>query len=118
MGSEHGDDSTGFTQNPMFKNALQRFGRGRFTHAGRALTKHPNIVGAQNAAELVQRYENQDGLNKAAAATLKYIMRNGTRITKHTKAFGQVVEFKLPDGLGARFHAETHEFIGFLGRGI
>lgn len=106
----------GLAPHPMFKNALQRFRGGRFTNAGRALTKHPNIVGAQDAAELAGRFVHQDGINKAAAEALKAIMRHGTRATKYTRAFGYVVEFKLPNGLGARFHALTSEFIGFLGR--
>ncbi len=56
-------------------------------------------------------------INKAAADALKIIMRNGTRTTKTTKAFGDGVEFKLPNGLVARFNAVTNEFNGFLGRG-
>ena len=108
----------GLRQNPMFKHALQPYRHGRFTLAGRALTKHPNVVGVQDAAELVRQFEHQNGVNKAAAEALKNMMRHGTRITKHTKAFGDVVEFRLPNGLGARFHALTNTFIGFLGRGI
>lgn len=101
----------------MFKHALQPF-RGGFSNAGRALTKHPNIAGAKSAQELIRRFGNNAGINKAAAEALKNIMRNGTRTTKTTKAFGDVVEFKLPNGLGARFNAVTNEFIGFLGRGL
>ena len=101
----------------MFKHALQPF-RGGFTNAGRALTKHPNIVGARSAQELIQRFGNNTRINKAAADALKNIMRNGTRMTKRHPVFGRVVDFKLPNGLGARFNAITNEFIGFLGRGL
>ncbi len=103
-------------QNPMFKHALGPY-RGGFTNAGRALTKHPNIVGASSAADLIKRFVNNAGINTAAAEALKHIMRNGSIVSKMTKAFGQVMEFKLPSGLGARFNAITNEFLGFLGRG-
>jgi hypothetical protein len=45
-------------------------------------------------------------------------MRHGTVYTKTTKAFGEVVEFKLPNGLGARFNAMKNDLITFLGRGL
>ena len=105
----------GLIQNPLFKSALQPFS-GRLTAAGRALTKHPNIVGAKSAQELAKLYGHQQGISKAAANALKNIMRNGTRTTKPSKAFGKVVDFKLNSGLGARFSATTNNFIGFLGR--
>ncbi len=101
----------------LFKEALKRL-RGGFTHAGRALTKHPNIVGASSAEELRRLYKNNAGINKAAAEALKKIMRNGTYTKKPHKAFGEVIDIKLPSGLGARFNAVTNEFIGFLGRGV
>ena len=104
----------------MFRNALQPFkgGRGGFTNVGRALTKHPNVVGAKSAQELIQVFGNNAGINKAAAKALKNIMRNGKCTIKTTKAFGKVVEFKLANGLGARFDAITYEFNTFLGRGL
>lgn len=45
-------------------------------------------------------------------------MQNRTMTTKMTKAFGQVIDYTLPSDIGARFSAETNEFIGFLGRGL
>ncbi|NLF33280.1 MAG: hypothetical protein GX591_20640, partial [Planctomycetes bacterium] len=108
----------GLAQNPMYREALRPYNNGLFTNAGRALTKHPNIVGAQNAQELTRRFGNQQGINEAAANALKNIMRNGAPATKMTKSYGLVVDYRLPNGLGARFSAETNEFIGFLGRGL
>jgi len=108
----------GFNAFKGYKNALQPFKGGRFTNAGRALTKHPNIVGAKDAAELTKLYGNQTGINKAASDALKNIMRNGTQNVHPTKAFGQVIDYKLPSGLGARFSTTTNEFIGWLGRGL
>jgi len=101
----------------MFRHALQPL-RGGFTNVGRALTKHPNILGAKSAQELTKRFGNNAGISNAAADALKNIMRNGARTTKPHTDFGRVVDFKLPSGLGARFNAATNEFIGFLGRGL
>lgn len=80
--------------------------------------KHPNIVDVESAGGLVRQFGQQTGINEAAAGALKNIMRTGSRTEKMTKAFGRVVEFKLPSGLGARFSADTGEFLGFLGRGV
>jgi filamentous hemagglutinin len=107
----------GLVQNPMFRHALQQYNRFQ-TNVGHALAKHPNIVGLRTNAELYLRFGNDAGVNRAAAEALKNIMRNGIRTVKDTKAFGKVVDFKLPSGLGARFSAVTNQFIGFLGRGL
>jgi hypothetical protein len=113
----------GLAGNPMFRHALQPFKGGAASNAGRALTKHPNIVGVNASPDrvmkaLIDKFGSQAGVNKAAADALKNIMRNGTRSAKNTKAFGNVVDFKLPSGLGARFDATTNEFLHFLGRGL
>ena len=107
----------------MFRDAVSQFGRHGFTKAGRAVTKHPNILGVnvpkdQVQKALITKFGSQAGINRAAADALKNILRNGTRSTKDTKAFGNVTEFKLDNGLGARFNSQTNEFIGFLGRGL
>ena len=68
--------------------------------------------------ELRTLFPNQAAINRAAENALRIIMRDGARTEKMTAAFGKVVEYRLPSGLGARFSAATNEFIGFLGRGI
>lgn len=106
-------------QNQMFKGALAPWKNSKYTKVGRALNKHPNIVGAQTAGDLSKMFGNQSGVNAAAAAALKGIMRNAARTTKNTKSYGMVVDYKMPTGtprMGARFNARTGEFIGFLGR--
>lgn len=45
-------------------------------------------------------------------------MRNGKKTTRQTKDFGEVTEFKLENGKGARFRNDKEEFTGFLGRGL
>ncbi|MEM6312365.1 MAG: hypothetical protein AAF754_20275, partial [Pseudomonadota bacterium] len=91
---------------------------GQFTVAGRALTKHPNIVGAKNAQELVKTLGNQAKTNSAAQKAVDDNVRNGVRNTKTTNAYGKVVDVKLSNGLGVRVSAQDKSFIGFLGRGV
>ena len=86
--------------------------------AGRALTKHPNIVGAKNAQELAKTPGNQANINTAAQKAVENIVRNGVRNSKNTNAYGKVVDFKLSNGLGVRVAAKDKSFIGFLGRGV
>ncbi|HPD46834.1 MAG TPA: RHS repeat-associated core domain-containing protein [Anaerohalosphaeraceae bacterium] len=110
--------SRGLVQNKMYKDALQPYKNGPLTNAGRALTKHPNIIGADDIKMLNQVAKSAASKNRAAAEALKNIMRNGTKAIKNTNVYGKVVEYKLPNGLGVRFNAITNEFIGFLGRGL
>jgi len=70
------DVPAGLVQNPMFKQALQPYRNGLFTNAGRALTKHPNIVGASSAQELIKRAPRQNpwvktGLEGGSATSVK-----------------------------------------------
>jgi len=55
-------------------------------------------------------------VNDAGAKALQNIMKNGTVTVKETSSFGKVIDYKLPNGHGARFQAGTGEFICFLGR--
>ncbi|WP_366940641.1 RHS repeat-associated core domain-containing protein [uncultured Chryseobacterium sp.] len=98
-----------------FKSALS-LSKGGLTNVGRAIQKHPNIlrlIGKETSSITTNAARNQSGVE-----ALKYIIRNGVREVKSHKTFGTVVEYKFPNGLGARFNAETNEFIGFLGRGL
>ncbi|MEP2302183.1 MAG: SpvB/TcaC N-terminal domain-containing protein [Kangiellaceae bacterium] len=110
-------------QNQKYKHAVQPFSsKGALTRAGRALTKHPNIVGLRGVPKgqvmgaLKQRFGSDIGVNNAAAFALRHIMRTGKQNTKNTEKFGKVVDYKLENGLGARFTVDSNQFIGFLGR--
>ncbi len=96
-----------------YRSALA-IGKGGLSVAGRALQKHPNIARVVTSSTITTNALR----NSYGAKALKHIMRNGAQTTKHTKAFGNVIDFKLPSGLGARFSAETNQFITFLGRGL
>ncbi len=104
----------GFSTGSSLADANSMY-KGGFTKAGRALTKHYNIFGANSGTELVKMFGNNKAVNEAASDAIKFFIRNGTRTTKTTVAFGRVVDFKLANGLGVRF-SSTNKFIGFLGR--
>jgi hypothetical protein len=104
-----------FSATSAFKDALGKY-RGGFTNVGRALTKHTNIVGADDIKMLQTMFGSNSNINAEAARQLKTIMREGIMTTKNTKNYGQVVDYKLNNGIGARFQVETNKFIGFLGR--
>lgn len=101
---------------PNLLEALEEYNNGPLSNVGRALTKHPNIIG--ETGNILQKLGGAARVNEAAAEALQYITMNGKATTKMTEAFGMVTDYKLPNGLGARFSAETGQFIGFLGRGI
>jgi hypothetical protein len=41
---------------------------------------------------------------------------NSTRVIRSTKAYGEVLDIRLPDGTGVRFSYDGNTFIGFLER--
>ncbi|MDR6548696.1 hypothetical protein J2810_004786 [Chryseobacterium rhizosphaerae] len=105
----------GFNLLKSFRSALS-LSKGGLTNVGRAIQKHPNVlrlIGANSSSVTTNLSRNVSG-----AKVLKYIIRNGTKDVKLHNNYGKVVDYKLPDGLGARFNATTNEFIGFLGRGL
>lgn len=63
-------------QNPMFKNALQKFVNSDLTKVGRAITKHPEVVG-HSKGTLRLAFRSDAEINRAGTAALKNIMRNG-----------------------------------------
>ena len=99
-----------------FLHAVQKYKNGPLSNVGRALAKHPNIIG--ESGNILQKLGGASNVNRVAAEALKNIMENGTMRQRMTKAFGEVIEYKLSNGLGARFNAITGDFIGFLGRGL
>jgi hypothetical protein len=92
--------------------ATQRFKDTALTQAGRALTKHPEVVGLTKET-LRQTLRTPEALNAAAEEALSGMLRSGTAVRSTTGRFGHVVEVTGPNGFGARFSAGG-EFIGFL----
>jgi hypothetical protein len=105
----------GSTENLM--NAAKTQGNGGVTPVGRAFQKHagdPSRAGTfsgevtGNAAKNTQQgtqYLNDILGNPDSAFTVR-----------NTKAYGDVLDVRLPDGTGARWSADGNTFIGFLER--
>ena len=103
----------GLVGNPMFKSALQPFKGGSLTNAGRALTKHPEMVG-HTKQTIRQALRSDSAINSAASSALKNIMRTGARTNSTLPRYGEVVQFQIKNGFGARFRASDNSFIGFI----
>jgi hypothetical protein len=93
-------------------NARLPFKSGSLTNAGRALTKHPEVLG-QTKNTLRTTLRTDPEINAAAAEALETILQ-GTRTSLTLPRYGAVLEFRGPSGFGARFLAKTGEFIGFI----
>ena len=100
-----------FTSEKLLANALGPY-RQNLTNAGRALTKHPELIGhTKDSLRLALRTPSE--INEAASRALANILR-GTPSRITVPRFGEVIEFRGTDGFGARFYAETGNFIGFV----
>ena len=99
------------------KGALLRAGTQPFkdtalTQAGRALTKHPELVGLTKES-LNQSLRSPAAINAAAEGALGGILQSGTAVSRTAGRFGQVLDVTGGSGFGARF-SSAGEFIGFL----
>ena len=101
----------------LFRRALAPFRAGSLTQAGRALTKHPEVVGLTKQT-LRQAYGTDVAINRAAHDALKQMMRRGMRTTPVLPRYGAVIQCQIPRGCGARWYAagaQAGAFIGFIG---
>ena len=55
----------------LFKNAISIFKNTRFTNVGRALTKHPELIGFSITEGLMNVLRNPMAVNKAASEASK-----------------------------------------------
>jgi RHS repeat-associated protein len=101
----------------LFRNALRAHsGAGPLTAAGRALTKHPGVVGMTKET-LRQSLSTSSAINQAAANVLGEILRTGVRQLKYVPRYGNVIQYQIPGGYGARWYGAGErlgEFIGFI----
>jgi RHS repeat-associated protein len=84
------------------------------TVAGRALTKHPEVLGFVSTSALQAELRTPAAINGAAANVLESIVKNGARSTQQLPRFGAVTQIQIPGGFGARWSATTNKFIGFI----
>lgn len=100
----------------LFRRALAPFRAGSLTQAGRALTKHPEVVGLTKQT-LRQAYGTDVAINRVAHDTLKQMMRRGVRTMPVLPRYGTVIQCQIPGGFGARWYAagtQAGAFIGFI----
>ena len=101
----------------LFRRALAPFRVGSLTHAGRALTKHPEVVGLTKQT-LRQAYSTDAAINRAAHDALKQMMRHGIRTMPVLPRYGTVIQCYISGGFGVRWYAvgaQAGAFIGFVG---
>ena len=98
----------------LFRSALGIYKNTRLTNVGRALTKHPDVMGFNDFNSLTQSLRNPMAVNQAGANALKGIMRNGTRSIEYMPTLGEnVIQYTLPSGYGARWRL-TGEWVTFI----
>lgn len=103
---------TGLRGNPLFKDATSPYKTSSLSKAGRALTKHPELAN-ETSASLRLTLRTDAAINQEAAAQLKNIMRNGDVTVRNLPRYGEVTQYQIPGGFGARWKV-TGEFIGFI----
>jgi RHS repeat-associated protein len=96
----------------LLVNALQPFKGQLLTEVGRALTKHPEVVGLTKNS-LRNSLRTSGAINDAAAAALRDILERGARTTINLPRYGQTIQYQVPGGFGARWYTDGR-FIGFI----
>lgn len=86
---------------------------GNNTAVGRAFQKHTIREGTAFTGEVT------GNAAKNTAQGMSYLNKilsdpNATSVLRNTKAYGDVLDLRLPDGMGARWSADGETFIGFL----
>src|SRR5262245_18422459 len=100
----------------LVRRALTPFRVGSLTHAGRALTKHPEVVGLKKQT-LRQAYSTDAAINRAAHDALKQMIPCGIRTIPVLPRYGTVIQGQMPGSFGARWYAagaHAGALIGFI----
>jgi len=95
------------------KGALQPFNKS-LTNAGRALTKHPEVANLTKET-LRNTLKTDAAINQAAQRSLSTILKDGVRTTATLPRYGQVIQYQLPGGFGARWYGAGDKFGQFIG---
>jgi cytosine/adenosine deaminase-related metal-dependent hydrolase len=101
----------------LFRRALAPFRVGSLTHAGRALTKHPEVVGLKKQT-LRPAYSTDAAIQRTAHDALKQMMRHGVRTMPVLPRYGAIIQCQMPGNFGARWYAagvQAGAFIGCIG---
>jgi len=87
-------------------------GEGGFTAVGRALQKH----GSRTGSLFPKATGNAAAINAQGEAVLNGILTNpsASSVIRHHARFGNVLEYRIAGGQGARFSGDGKTFIGIL----
>jgi hypothetical protein len=82
------------------------------TAVGRQLQKH----GSRHGSAYPKAVGPPEVINAQGEAVLRDILTNPSITTnvRHHARFGEVIEFRIPGGTGARFSSDGKKFLGFL----
>lgn len=86
-----------------------------YTAAGRSLQKHASRPGSIYP----KVFGNPGAINSQGEAVLKSIIENpnAESVIRYHAIFGEILEIKIPGGMGARFTSDGKTFLGFLDPG-
>ena len=98
----------------LFRAATRSYKGTALNLVGRALSKHPEVVGGTKSTIRLM-LKSDKAMNQAAQSALKSIMRNGIRTTPYVPRYGgRIIQSKISRGYGARWYSNG-KFIGFIG---
>jgi hypothetical protein len=86
--------------------------KGGFTVAGRSLQKHGSLPGSA----FPRATGNPAAMNAQGQTVLDQIITHPdvNSAIRHHARFGDILEYKIPGGQGARFSSNGKTFIGFI----
>ena len=94
------------------RNATSAYAEGTLSQAGRALTKHPEILDLTKQT-LRTEIRTDAELNRIAESVVRNIIAEGVKTTPNLARYGKVTEIQIPGGFGARWYPDG-KFIGFI----
>lgn len=92
--------------------AVELFEGGNLTKAGRALTKHPEILDLTKA-NIRQTVNTEAELNRISQSIITNVLVEGERTVPILPRYGAVIQIQIPGGFGALWTA-SGDFIGFI----
>ncbi|WP_420421680.1 RHS repeat-associated core domain-containing protein [Simkania sp.] len=101
----------------LIEAASEGFKETSLTKAGRALTKHPGIIGLDKSTLRIN-LRSDSSINDAAVSFLKDLVKNGKKTVRSHDRYSQIIEIRNASGKGARWYgpntSKHGEFIGFV----
>ena len=97
----------------LLRDATSSYNASSLSNAGRALTKHPEILDLTKQT-LRTEIRTDVELNRVAESVVQNIIAEGIKTTPHLGQYGgKIIQIKIPGGFGARWYSDG-KFIGFI----